>query len=93
MLFPYPSDLVLTNNYVLISRPYVEYKSTAPQKDIASKQKELEVQANELISRVGKVSCNISLKYGHREEEITKALMHVLESTKSLMHIGTIKYI
>ncbi|RXH72021.1 hypothetical protein DVH24_025522 [Malus domestica] len=31
-----------------------------------------------------------------KEEEndaVTKALMHVLESTKSLMHIGTIKYI
>ncbi|RXH72012.1 hypothetical protein DVH24_025513 [Malus domestica] len=41
--------------------PYVQYKSTVPQKDIASKQKELDVEANALISRGGKVSCNIYL--------------------------------
>ncbi|XP_050120481.1 uncharacterized protein LOC126597713 isoform X2 [Malus sylvestris] len=40
----------------LNARPYVEYKGTVPQKDTESKRKELEVEANALISRGGKVS-------------------------------------
>ncbi|KAL7602383.1 hypothetical protein Lser_V15G22665 [Lactuca serriola] len=36
--------------------PYVEYKGTVPQSELQSKQKELEFEANNLISRGGKVS-------------------------------------
>ncbi|TXG71741.1 hypothetical protein EZV62_000320 [Acer yangbiense] len=37
-------------------RPYVEYKGTAPQSKLQSKPKELELEANAMISRGGKVS-------------------------------------
>lgn len=53
-------NLALTN--VPVARPYVEYIGIVPQKDVQSKQKELELEANALISRGGKVSCNICLK-------------------------------
>ncbi|KAL5785231.1 hypothetical protein ACOSQ2_007623 [Xanthoceras sorbifolium] len=36
--------------------PYVEYKGTVPQSELQSKAKELELEANALISRGGKVS-------------------------------------
>ncbi|KAM7463069.1 hypothetical protein LguiA_031190 [Lonicera macranthoides] len=39
--------------------PYVEYKGTVPQNELQTKQKELEVVANDLISRGGKVSAAI----------------------------------
>ncbi|XP_057959809.1 uncharacterized protein LOC131152147 isoform X2 [Malania oleifera] len=39
----------------LNSRSFVEYKGTVPQDELQSKQKELELEANALISRGGKV--------------------------------------
>ncbi|KDO71635.1 hypothetical protein CISIN_1g0250981mg, partial [Citrus sinensis] len=39
----------------LNSRPYVEYKGSVPQNELQSKTKELELEANALISRGGKV--------------------------------------
>ncbi|KAM2542019.1 hypothetical protein TB2_021512 [Malus domestica] len=42
--------------YIHVWGHMCKYKSTVPQKDIASKQKELDVEANALISRGGKVS-------------------------------------
>ncbi|XP_057486558.1 uncharacterized protein LOC130772633 isoform X4 [Actinidia eriantha] len=39
--------------------PFVEYKGTIPQSEIQSKQKELELEANKLISKGGKVSAAI----------------------------------
>ena len=41
---------------IILFRPYVEYKGTVPQADLQSKQKELELEANNLISKGGKVS-------------------------------------
>ncbi|KDP27789.1 hypothetical protein JCGZ_18869 [Jatropha curcas] len=39
--------------------PFVEYKGTIPQNELQSKQKELEVEANALISRGGEVSAAV----------------------------------
>lgn len=39
----------------------MEYKGTVPQKDMEIKQKELELEANALISRGGKVSCKLAI--------------------------------
>ncbi|KAK0606845.1 hypothetical protein LWI29_005133 [Acer saccharum] len=39
--------------------PYVEYKGTVPQSELQSKAKELELEANALISRGGKVSVSV----------------------------------
>ncbi|BFG14984.1 hypothetical protein CerSpe_012580 [Prunus speciosa] len=49
-------DLEPTKGYHFPQGPYVEYKGTVPQKDMEIKQKELELEANALISRGGKVS-------------------------------------
>ena len=40
----------------LVARPYVEYKGTVPQNEMQSKQKDIELDANALISEGGKVS-------------------------------------
>lgn len=53
-------NLALIN--VPVARPYVEYIGIVPQKDVQSKQKELELEANALISRGGKVSSDTCLK-------------------------------
>lgn len=45
----------LTNHTILWSRPFVEYKGVVPQSEVPVKQKELEAEANELISKGGKV--------------------------------------
>lgn len=37
-------------------RPFVEYKGTAPQTELQSKQQQLELEANNLIAKGGKVS-------------------------------------
>lgn len=39
-----------------LSRPWVEYKGVVPQNEMQNKQKELEIEANALISMGGKVS-------------------------------------
>ena len=41
---------------VLFSRPWVEYKGVIAQNEMQNKQKELEIEANALISMGGKVS-------------------------------------
>lgn len=43
------------NENVFFPRPYVEYKGSAPQNEVQTKAKELELEANALISRGGKV--------------------------------------
>jgi hypothetical protein len=42
--------------YCIVSRPWVEYKGVIPQNEMQNKQKELELEANALISMGGKVS-------------------------------------
>jgi hypothetical protein len=42
--------------YFIVSRPWVEYKGVIPQNEMQNKQKELELEANALISTGGKVS-------------------------------------
>jgi hypothetical protein len=41
--------------WFIFGRPFVEYKGTIPQNELQSKQHELELAANALISRGGKV--------------------------------------
>ncbi|KAM5568996.1 alanine--tRNA ligase [Rosa sericea] len=48
-------DLKPEKGYHFPQGPYVEYRGIVPQKDVQSKQKELELEANALISRGGKV--------------------------------------
>lgn len=57
-LFLFASCFLGIVNYegILITRPYVEYKGTVPQNELQSKTTELELEANALISRGGKVS-------------------------------------
>lgn len=47
--------------------PFVEYKGTIPQNELQSKQKELEIDANALISKGGKVSAAV-LPYDEASE-------------------------
>ena len=47
-----PNSLLKLPSY----RPYVEYKGSVPQAELHSKQKELELEANNLISKGGKVA-------------------------------------
>ncbi|GLT32485.1 hypothetical protein SLA2020_071500 [Shorea laevis] len=47
--------LVPAKGYHFPDGPYVEYKGTCPQNEFQNKQKELELEANALISRGGKV--------------------------------------
>lgn len=49
-------DLKSGKGYHFPQGPYVEYIGIVPQKDVQNKQKELELEANALISRGGKVS-------------------------------------
>ncbi|GJW62562.1 alanine--tRNA ligase [Tanacetum coccineum] len=49
------SHLDPSKGYHFPDGPYVEYKGTVPQSELQSKQKELESEANNLISRGGKV--------------------------------------
>lgn len=44
--------------------PFVEYKGTVPQNDMQSKQVELELEANKLISKGGKGTCPRIVKLG-----------------------------
>lgn len=46
----------LAFNVALIARPFVEYKGTVPQNEMQGKQKDIELEANALISEGGKVS-------------------------------------
>ncbi|XP_021905009.1 alanine--tRNA ligase, cytoplasmic [Carica papaya] len=57
--------------------PFVEYKGTIPQNELQSKQKELELEANALISRGGKVSAEI-LPYGDATELCGGSLPHYI---------------
>jgi hypothetical protein len=47
---------LLCTCYFIVSRPWVEYKGVIPQNEMQNKQKELELEANALISTGGKVS-------------------------------------
>jgi hypothetical protein len=47
---------LLCTCYCIVSRPWVEYKGVVPQNEMQHKQKELELEANALISMGGKVS-------------------------------------
>lgn len=49
----------------LFSRPWVEYKGVIPQNEIQNKQKDLELEANALISVGGKVSDNVHKLFLH----------------------------
>lgn len=42
--------------FILLCRPFVEYKGTIPSDQLLTKQKELEIEANALIATGGKVS-------------------------------------
>lgn len=53
------SHLDPSKGYHFPDGPYVEYKGTVPQAELQSKQKELELEANNLISRGGKVSVGV----------------------------------
>lgn len=44
---------------LIVSRPWVEYKGVIPQNEMQNKQKELELEANALISVGGKVSYSV----------------------------------
>ncbi|GMP76587.1 hypothetical protein CsSME_00033197 [Camellia sinensis var. sinensis] len=48
-----------TKAYHFPDGPYVEYKGSVPQSEMQIKQKELEIEANKLISKGGKVSAAI----------------------------------
>ncbi|XP_071730447.1 uncharacterized protein [Rutidosis leptorrhynchoides] len=48
-----------TKAYHFPDGPYVEYKGTVPQTELQSKQKELELEANNLILKGGKVSVGV----------------------------------
>lgn len=50
---------LLRTRYCIISRPWVEYKGTVPQNELQSKQKDLELEANALISLGERVSCYV----------------------------------
>ncbi|KAJ9537217.1 hypothetical protein OSB04_029950 [Centaurea solstitialis] len=50
------SHLGPSKGYHFPDGPYVEYKGTVPQAELQSKQKELELEANNLISKGGKAS-------------------------------------
>ncbi|KAL3837903.1 hypothetical protein ACJIZ3_022494 [Penstemon smallii] len=49
-----------TKGYHFADRPFVEYKGVVPHNEFQSKQKEIELEANHLISKGGKVSVIIS---------------------------------
>ncbi|PWA44225.1 alanine-tRNA ligase [Artemisia annua] len=53
------SHLDPSKGYHFPDGPYVEYKGSVPQAELQSKQKELELEANNLISRGGKVSVGV----------------------------------
>lgn len=57
-LFSYANCFLGLANYevIFLTRPYVEYKGSVPQNELQSKTKELELEANALISSGGKVS-------------------------------------
>ncbi|KAM5568997.1 hypothetical protein ABKV19_016493 [Rosa sericea] len=57
-------DLKPEKGYHFPQGPYVEYRGIVPQKDVQSKQKELELEANALISRGGKDSTPRIVKMG-----------------------------
>jgi len=50
---------LLRNGYCIISRPWVEYKGTVPQNELQSKQRDLELEANALVSLGERVSCYV----------------------------------
>jgi len=68
VLHVYPKGIFIGKHFCLemafkwfiFDRPFVEYKGTIPQNELQSKQHELELAANALISRGGKVSCTFS---------------------------------
>uniref|UniRef100_A0A5B7BX70 Alanyl-transfer RNA synthetases family profile domain-containing protein n=1 Tax=Davidia involucrata TaxID=16924 RepID=A0A5B7BX70_DAVIN len=69
--------------------PFVEYKGTAPQNELESKQKELELEANKLISRGGKVSA-VTLPYEEASELCGGSLPDYIpkESTPRILKLG-----
>lgn len=69
--------------------PYVEYKGSVPQNELQSKQKELEQEANNLISRGGKISA-ATLPYEEACELCGGCLPDYIskESTPRIVKIG-----
>ncbi|GMY27723.1 Alanine-tRNA ligase, archaea [Fagus crenata] len=69
--------------------PYVEYKGTVPQNEMQSKQKDIELDANALISEGGKVSATV-LPYKEASELCGGSLPDYIskESTPRIVKLG-----
>ncbi|XP_050216178.1 LOW QUALITY PROTEIN: uncharacterized protein LOC126667252 [Mercurialis annua] len=71
--------------------PFVEYKGTIPQNELQSKQKEIEAEANDLISKGGKVSAAI-LSYEEASKICGGSLPDYIpkDSTPRIVKLGSL---
>lgn len=78
-----------TKGYHFPDRPFVEYKGVVAQNELQTKQKELEVEANNLISKGGKVSALI-LPYDKASDLCGGCLPDYIpqESTPRIVKLG-----
>ncbi|KAK9992774.1 hypothetical protein SO802_022477 [Lithocarpus litseifolius] len=72
-----------------LNRPFVEYKGTVPQNEMQGKQKDIELEANALISEGGKVSVAI-LPYEEASEQCGGSLPDYIPkgSTPRIVKLG-----
>ncbi|PIN08158.1 Alanine--tRNA ligase [Handroanthus impetiginosus] len=78
-----------TKGYHFSDGPFVEYKGTVPQNELQGKQNELELEANNLISKGGKVSVSI-LPYDRASELCGGSLPDYIpkDSTPRIVQLG-----
>lgn len=72
-----------TKGYHFPDGPYVEYKGAVPQDELKTKQNELEVEANKLISKGGKVSVFL-LPYDKASELCGESLPDYIQKDSTL---------